>query len=111
MPELQDELAARIRSRIGSWPDIVEKRMFGSLAFMLNGHILIAARKDGSALVQVGKSRNDMALARAGASQMIMRGGPMVGFIEVGPDDLDTEEAVAEWIAFAKPYVRSLPGK
>lgn len=108
MPALQEQLASHIRARIGAWPDIAERRMFGSLAFLLGGHILIAARTDGSALVQVGKALNDAALERPGATQMVMRGGPMVGFIEVGPDEMADEEAVAAWIALAEPYVRSL---
>lgn len=111
MSDLQDELAERIRQIVGAWPDITEKRMFGSIAFNLNDHIFIAARKDGSALVQVGKARNEEALARPGASQMIMRGGAMLGFIEISPDELANEDDIRSWLDLAEPYVRALPAK
>lgn len=111
MPDTPADLASRLRRLIGGLPDITEKRMFGSTAFLLEGHILIAARPNGSALVQVGKERNSEALARPGASQMVMRGNDMVGFVEVAPEALGTEAALLDWIALAEPYIRALPRK
>lgn len=107
----QAALAARMRSLIGMWPDVEEKRMFGGIAFLLNGHILIAASRQGGALVQVGKARNDEALARPGATQMVMRGTGMPGFIHVAPDELESEDGIRAWVALAEPYVRSLSPK
>jgi TfoX/Sxy family transcriptional regulator of competence genes len=105
----QDHLIDRIRLILDGDPRIREKRMFGGLSFLLNGHILIAARKDGGALLSVGKEHNDEALARSGASQMVHGGRIMRGFIFVDPDALEDDDDLREWIATAEKWVAAMP--
>jgi hypothetical protein len=38
-----EELAERIRQRLARRTGIEEKRMFGGIRFLLNGHLLVAA--------------------------------------------------------------------
>ena len=105
----QDHLIDRIRLLVEGDPRIREKRMFGGLSFLLNGHILIAARKDGSALLSVGKDHNDEALARPGATQMIHGGRIMRGFIFVDPDALEDDDDLRDWVRTAERWVSVMP--
>lgn len=48
-PVVYDEdLADRIREVIGREPDLAEKRMFGGLAFLIGGHLAVAANHEGA---------------------------------------------------------------
>lgn len=107
----RDYLAERVRTLVGNNPHVTERMMFGSHAFLLNGHILVGCRKDGSILLSVGKAFNDEALSRPGAAPMIMRGKPMAGFVTVEPDAIEDEDSLADWLAAAQRWVSTLPRK
>jgi hypothetical protein len=112
MSEESEALAARIREQIGLWPGIVEKRMMGGVAFMLDGNMLVGPLKDGGLLVRVGKEAYAEALTLPGAAPMTFTGQrEMSGFVAVYDDGIDTPEALAEWIARAEKFVRTLPRK
>lgn len=104
-----DELAERVRAIVGLDPRIVEKTMFGGLTFLLNGHILFACKKDGSALLSVGKDNHEIALARPGATAMEHGGRVMRGFVSVDPDALAEDEDLESWVFFARDAVSLLP--
>ncbi len=106
-----DETADRIRSIIGHRPGVIEKKMFGGICFMLNGNMLCGSMKAGELLIRVGPEQHSVALARPGAVPMHMGERTMSGFITVTQDAIEDEDALAEWIGFAEPYVRSLPPK
>lgn len=106
-----EELAERIRSVLGLRPDIEEKRMFGGVAFMLNGNMMVGPLKDGSLLARCGKENYAQALGRPGAGPMTFTGREMSGFVEVNGDGIDTDEALADWIAYSERFVRTLPPK
>ena len=60
-----EELAGRIRAALSFHPDITEKRMFGGLAFLMNGHMICGLHKSGS-MYRVGKDSYAAALALPG---------------------------------------------
>jgi hypothetical protein len=47
-------LAQILRDALGGWP-VTEKKMFGGLAFLLNGHMVCGVHS-GGAMVRVGKA-------------------------------------------------------
>ena len=107
----QDELIERIRLILDGDRRIQEKRMFGGLSFLLRGHILIAARKDGGALLSVGKEHNDEAMARPGTTQMVHGGRIMRGFVFVDADALEDDDDLRDWIRTAERWVSVKPAK
>jgi hypothetical protein len=111
MSEASEELASRIRSVLGIRPDIVEKRMMGGVAFMLDGNMLVGPLKNGTLLARVGKENYEAALKRPGAGPMTFTGRPMSGFVEVNDEGIETDEALADWIAYAEAFVKTLPPK
>ena len=111
MSAAADELAARIRAQIGLLPGVTEKRMFGGVAFMLDGNMLVGPLKDGGLLARVGKEAYREALGRPGAEPMTFTGREMPGFVEVREDGIETDEALAELIEMARRFVITLPRK
>jgi len=106
-----DDLAARIRSLLAGRDDITEQRMFGGYSFMLRGNMLVGAMKGGELLVRVPAELTAEALAQPGAAPVRMGTREMKGFIGVSGPAIDEDAAIARWIAFAEPHVRSLPPK
>ena len=103
-------LASRIRAVLGEDNEIVEKRMFGGLAFMCKGHML--AGVIGSDLVaRVGKESYAESLVRAHVREMKFTGRPMSGFVLVDPDGLAGEEDVRFWIDRCRAFVSRLPAR
>ena len=105
------ELADRVRARIGARPGITEKKMFGGIAFMRDGNMLVGPIKGGSMLVRTGKDGYEAALARPGAEPMTMTGRTMSGFVQVSGDALEDDDALDMWIGIAEDFVRTLPPK
>jgi len=111
MSARDEELAERIRSVLGLRPDIEEKRMFGGIAFMLNGNMLVGTLKGGALLARCGKDNYAEALERPSAGPMTFTGREMAAFVQVTADGIETDEALADWIAYAERFVRTLPPK
>ena len=77
-----EELADRIREVLWAEPGLVEKRMFGGLAFLIGGHIAVAATRDGRLML---KGQNDI---EASADQIEAYVRPMLAgrFTVIAPD-------------------------
>lgn len=103
-------LCDRIRAILDGDPRITEKWMFGGQTFLLNGHILVAAKNDGRILIKVDKEAgNEAALARPGADQMVHGGKAMRGFIWVEPDAIEDDEDLRGWIALSQRHAATQP--
>jgi hypothetical protein len=106
-----EALAARIRDLIGEESGVVEKRMFGGLAFLVGGNMAIAASGQGGILVHVDVSETDELLATTAAEPMVMRGKEMRGWLRVHDDAIATDDELQEWVDRGAGYARSLPAK
>ncbi len=104
-----EALAERIRNRIGS--DATEKKMFGGLAFLVRGNMAVAASGQGGLLVRVDPAESDELVASTPATLMEMGGRSMAGWLRVASDDVEADEALAEWVDRGVSYARSLPPK
>ncbi len=109
--ETVDHLADRVRMIVGEDPRITEKYMFGGLTFLLNGHILVGCKKDGSILISVGKDNHEAAAARPGTTAMVHNVRVMSGFFWVDGDAIEDDEALVDWIRFAEKAVAQRPLK
>ena len=102
-----EALADRIRRAIGPRPDVTEKKMFGGLAFLLDGKMFCGIAKD-DLMVRVGPERYQAALAEAHVRPMDFTGRPMSGYVFVGPSGSRTEKAVQKWVELGSAFVASL---
>jgi TfoX/Sxy family transcriptional regulator of competence genes len=104
-------LAARIREHVAGEP-VEEKKMFGGLAFLLGGHMAVAASGQGGLMVRVPPDETGDLLAEPGASPMEMGGrGPMAGWLRVSAEAVTDEGSLGRWVERGIAYARSLPAK
>ena len=111
-------LAERIRKAIGKRPGVVEKAMFGGVAFMHAGHMFVGVMKPGfgtiekgGMMVRVGADADAAALDEPHAIPFEMRGRRMAGYVIVEPEGVATQKAVATWIERAWEHVLTLGEK
>lgn len=107
----EEELAGRIRDLLAGEAEVSERRMFGGLAFLVGGHLAIAASNEGGVLVRVDPSTSDRLTATTPATTAVMRGRPMTGWLRVATDVLGTDAELARWVDRGVGYARSLPPK
>jgi TfoX N-terminal domain len=106
-----EALAASIRHFVVGEP-VEEKKMFGGLAFLLGGHMAVAASGQGGLMVRVPPDETADLLAEPGAMPFEMRGrGPMDGWLRVSAEAVTDEESLGRWVERGLAYARSLPAK
>ncbi|WP_433219154.1 TfoX/Sxy family protein [Dactylosporangium sp. CS-047395] len=99
-------LAGRLRERL---PDAVEKRMFGGVAFMINGNLAVGAYDD-DLLVRLGPVDAPAALGTPGVREFGLTRRPMRGWVVVAGEYLDDAD-LDHWLARASQFVATLPPK
>ncbi len=105
------ELADRIRELVDVDAGLTEKRMFGGLAFLIDGHMAVSASNQGGLLLRVDPKRTDDLVATPGAARFEMRGREMDGWLRIDPAALQTEDDLARWVEIGVAYARTLPPK
>ena len=106
-----EDLANRIRELIAAEPDVVEKKMFGGLAFLIGGHMSVSASGRGGLLLRVEPEQTDSLLAKPHAGPFEMRGKTMEGWLRVAPEGLRTKRQLEPWVRRGVAFARSLPPK
>ena len=106
-----EDLADRIRELLGSEPGVREKKMFGGLAFLVGGHMAVAASGKGGLMVRVDPGETDALLGEPGAAPFEMRGRELDGWLRVDAGAVETDDALRTWVDRGVAYVRSLPSK
>lgn len=106
-----EEGTERLRGLLGDDPNITEKKMFGGVAFMLNGNMLCGYTNKGDLMVRVGKELEPEARKLPGAKDMDFTGKKMGGMLFVDENALAEDEALKQWIALATRFVGALPAK
>jgi TfoX/Sxy family transcriptional regulator of competence genes len=106
-----ETLAARIRELMAAQAGVSEKRMFGGLAFLVNGNMAVSASGQGGLLLRVDPSQTDALTAGPHAHVAVMRGREMDGWLRVDAEGLRTKRQLEAWVKRSTAYARSLPAK
>ena len=106
-----EDLANRIRELLAGAPDVTEQRMFGGLAFLIGGHMAVAASGQGGLMVRVEPSETAALGAKPHAGPFEMRGREMQGWLRVEPEGVRTKRQLEPWVKRGTAYARSLPPK
>ena len=106
-----EDLADRIRELIADPTSVTEKRMFGGLAFLVGGHISVAASGQGGILVRVDPDETEALVKRTSAEVAVMRGRPARGWLRVSANDVRTKRQLAKWVDMGVGCARTLPPK
>ena len=103
-------LAARIRQHLARRKSVEEKKMFGSVGFLLHGNMLVGVWKD-SLIVRLGPDEAEAALREQHVREFDITGRAMKGWVLVGPEGVEDDEPVKGWIERAMKFVRALPAR
>lgn len=103
-------LAARIQELLIRTAGITEKKMFGGIAFLLNGNMCVGVWKD-SLIVRLDATEGAAALYEPHVRDFDITGRPMRGWIMVAPAGLEEDRDLNEWIYRATEFVKTLPPK
>ena len=103
-------LADRIRWALRENRNIVEKKMFGGIGFLLKGNMLVGVWKS-SLVVRLGPERGAEALKQPHVKEFDVTGRPMKGWVLVEPDGVNSEQQLVDWIDLATKFVDTLPAK
>lgn len=106
-----EDLANRIRELISAEAAVVEKRMFGGLAFLIAGNLSVAVSSQGDLLLRCDPRETDALLAKPFAAPMEMRGRAMNGWLRVAAEGVATRRQLERWVSRSVAYARSLPSK
>jgi TfoX/Sxy family transcriptional regulator of competence genes len=105
-----EKLAERVRRALSTQADVVEKAMFGGVAFMVAGNMCC------------GVNRNDLIIRLSAATKIEELGStharlwdfmkrPMPGMFAVDAAGCANQEMAARWVALALKNALSLPPK
>ena len=106
-----EDLANRIRELLAAESGVTEMRMFGGLAFLVGGHMAVAASGQGGLMVRVDPAQTDELVRKDGVSRMVMRGKEMDGWLRVTCETVSTDRELERWVRIGTAYAGSLPPK
>jgi hypothetical protein len=106
-----EALADRIRDVVAAEPGLSEMRMFGGLAFLVNGNMAVAASGQGGLLLRCDPARTEELVDGEHVHRFEMRGREMDGWLRVDTDAVDSDMELERWVGVALDHARSLPPK
>jgi len=106
-----EELANRIREAVQGERGLTEKRMFGGLAFLINGNMAVSASSKGGLLLRVDPAQTDSLVEEPHVGRFEMRGREMDGWLRVDVEAVTTDAELRGWVRHGVDYARSLPAK
>jgi hypothetical protein len=103
-------LALRIRAALGYLPNLVEKKMFGGVGFLVNGNMACGVHKN-DLIVRVGAANYKQALSLPHTHVFDMTGRPMSGWVMVSPEGIVSDSGLKAWVEQGLALARSLPAR
>lgn len=100
----EEDVAARVRNALASAPRVMERKMFGGLAFMVHGHMAVGVVGE-ELMVRVGAHAYKKALTRPHVREMDFTGRPLRGFVYVAPEGFRTARDLNTWVRMALAFV------
>jgi TfoX/Sxy family transcriptional regulator of competence genes len=106
-----EDLANRVRELIAAEAGLSEQKMFGGLAFLINGNMSVGVSGQGGLMVRVDPAETDALVAKPHARPFEMRGRELRGWLRVDSDGVRTKRQLEPWVRRGVTYARSLPAK
>ncbi len=105
------ELAERIRDQLADQPELSERKMFGGLAFMVNGHMTVVASGQGGLMVRLDQNEAADLEGSTPAEPVIMKGREMKGWLRIPSSQLMTDDELLPWVEAALRFNTTLTPK
>jgi hypothetical protein len=90
--------------------NIMEKKMFGGVGFLVNGNMACGVHGD-NLIVRVGTERYDEILTHPLVKPFDMTGKPMTGWVEIIPKGTARDVDLKGWVHTGLTYAATLPEK
>src|SRR5206468_5383038 len=103
-----EQLANKIRKQLNRQSGLSEKKMFGGVAFLINGNMSVGVHGD-ELIVRISPESTDALLKEPGARLFDLTGRPMKGWLLVGSAATKKPTSLAKWIQRGVEYAASLP--
>ena len=105
-----EELAERVREAIGGRSGVLERKMFGGIAWMLDGNMACGVIGDGL-LVRLDREDAERAMAEPNVGPMEFTGRRMKAFVVVDAAGTADPVELTRWVDAGADYAASLPAK
>ena len=103
-------LAERVRDYFSGLKNVSEKKMFGGLAFMLNGNMCVGINNS-LLMARVGKDHYETLIQKPHAQEMDFTGKSLKGFIYVDENGTSEDDDLYQWLTDSVNFVKTLPAK
>jgi len=103
-------LADRVRSILERAGEFKEQKMFGGLAFLIDGHMCCGIVKS-DLVLRLTPEQAAVSLRQPHTRPMDFTGKPLKSMIYVSAAGTDSDQALETWIDAALKVARSLPGR
>ena len=105
-----EDLAERVRDALAPRAGIRERKMFGGVAWMLDGNMACGVIGE-ELIVRLPAEDVESALAREHVRTFDFTGRPMKRWVCVGQDALGSDEDLTGWVDSGADHAASLPAK
>lgn len=104
------ERTERVRELLAATPNVTERKMFGSIGFMVGGKLCMGVgdHADHVMMVRVGTKMYAKVLDEPGVAPAVMRGREQKGYVFLGEDSLRTDKQLRRWVELALAYNKEL---
>ncbi|HEX3609969.1 MAG TPA: TfoX/Sxy family protein [Solirubrobacterales bacterium] len=92
-----EDLASRLHELLQAERGLTEKKMFGGLAFLIDGNMSVSASSRGGLLVRVDPAETEKLLGEPHVNPFEMRGRSMQGWLWVDVEGLQTKRQLEQW--------------
>jgi len=104
-------LADRIRAVLATDHDVVEKKMFGGLAFLIGGNMSVSASGQGGLLLRCDPEETESLVKNPHADRFEMRGRAMDGWLRIESEGVESDADLRRWVDVGVAYAHTLPPK
>jgi len=105
-----EELALRIREVLGGLPDLIDKKMFGGIGFLIKGNMACGVHKN-ALIVRVGPDGYENALAGPYTRPFDITGRPMKGWVMIDPEGYESDADLRRWVQQGIDFALKLTAK
>ena len=103
-------LAERVRELLAKRKGVTERKMFGGVAFMLNGNMMCGVRNE-DLILRLDPEEGDAALERKHTRPFDLSPKPMRGMVMIAEQGCKRSADLKQWIGKAAKFVEALPAK
>lgn len=105
-----EQLAERISKLLKDQKGVVEKKMFGGIAYMLNDKMMVGIAKEKLMVRCLAEYYEDL-LKKPHASFMDFTGRVMKGFLYISEEGIKTDKQLAKWLDVGIEFAKKSPPK